>query len=346
MSRITISSSASAGWPGMPSRLDHSPSFMWPPPARAASSQCWARVTPRPPPYSRARRMSRLSCTPVPSSVNRRTPRAAISAIGASRSPARPTVMAPATSTSHRARRPRCWTSRTTLASSMAGSVLGMATTAVYPPRAAAREPVSTVSASSRPGWRRWVWRSTRPGATTHPPASSSVSPDRSGPTATTHPSSITTSARRRPVASITSPPRITRVTPHLRRRRRRSRRLLPDPPAPPAPRPARAACPRPARPEQLEQHRHAHRHPVGHLLGDDRTGQGRHLGGDLDAAVHRAGVHDEGVGRQPGGPLEAEAVAGRVLPQRRHQRLLLAFELHPQQVAHVELGHDVVEVA
>ena len=31
MSRITISSSASAGWPGMPSRLDHSPSCMCPP---------------------------------------------------------------------------------------------------------------------------------------------------------------------------------------------------------------------------------------------------------------------------------------------------------------------------
>ena len=35
MSRITISSSASAGMPGMPSRLDHSPSCMWPPAASA-----------------------------------------------------------------------------------------------------------------------------------------------------------------------------------------------------------------------------------------------------------------------------------------------------------------------
>ena len=38
---------------------------------------------------------------------------------------------------------------------SMAGVVLGMATIAVYPPRAAPRAPVSTVSASSLPGSRR-----------------------------------------------------------------------------------------------------------------------------------------------------------------------------------------------
>ena len=48
MSRSTISSSASAGWPGMPRRLDHAPSCMCPPAASASSSQCWARVTPRP----------------------------------------------------------------------------------------------------------------------------------------------------------------------------------------------------------------------------------------------------------------------------------------------------------
>ena len=63
----------------------------------------------------------------------------------------------------------------------MAGSVFGMATTQVKPPRAAARLPVSTVSASSRPGWRRWACRSTRPGATTQPPASMVASADEVG---------------------------------------------------------------------------------------------------------------------------------------------------------------------
>ncbi len=131
MSRCTMTSSASAGWPGMPSRLDHSPSCMCPPAASAESSQCCARRTPRPLAYSMARRMRRLSCTPVPSSVKMRTPSAAISAIGASCSPARPTVMAPLTATWHSAVAPSDRTSCTIAAESMAGVVLGMATTAV-----------------------------------------------------------------------------------------------------------------------------------------------------------------------------------------------------------------------
>ncbi len=54
--------------------------------------------------------------------------------------PARPTVMAPAdVDVAQRGGRPSSRTSRTTAAQSMAGSVLGMATTAVKPPRAAAR---------------------------------------------------------------------------------------------------------------------------------------------------------------------------------------------------------------
>ena len=48
MSRATIASSAAAGMPGMPSRLDQHPSCMAPPAARRSSSQCWARVTPSP----------------------------------------------------------------------------------------------------------------------------------------------------------------------------------------------------------------------------------------------------------------------------------------------------------
>ena len=78
-----------------------------------------------------ALRMRRASCTPRPSSVKSRTPSAAISPMGASFSPSRPTVMAPATRTSHSASRPRSNTSWTMAAASMAGMVLGIATTAV-----------------------------------------------------------------------------------------------------------------------------------------------------------------------------------------------------------------------
>ena len=85
-SRATMSSSAAAGMPGMPRRLDQAPSCMWPPSARASTSQCWARTTSwaSPVAYSMARRIRRSSCTPLPSSVKRRTPRSASSAIGVS----------------------------------------------------------------------------------------------------------------------------------------------------------------------------------------------------------------------------------------------------------------------
>ena len=96
--------------------------------------------------------MTATSWTPDPSSVKTRTPKAASSPIGARRSPARPMVMAPATATRHMAPSPSDSTSSATAALSTGGSVLGMATTAVNPPRAAARAPVSTVSASSAPG--------------------------------------------------------------------------------------------------------------------------------------------------------------------------------------------------
>ena len=91
----------------------------------------------------------------------------------ASRSPLSPTVTAPTGTTSTS---PASWPSRqtcsTTPAVSATGSVLAIACTAVKPPSAAARLPVSTVSASSRPGSRRWVCRSTRPGSAIRPAAS------------------------------------------------------------------------------------------------------------------------------------------------------------------------------
>ena len=62
---------------------------------------------------------------------------------------------------------------RVTEALSFTGRVLGMGQTAVKPPRAAARVPVSMVSEFSPPGSRRWQCRSMKPGATTSPVASS-----------------------------------------------------------------------------------------------------------------------------------------------------------------------------
>ena len=55
------------------------------------------------------------------------------------------------------------------------GLVLAIAKTAVKPPLAEARLPVSTVSLCSKPGSRRWVCRSTRPGSACRPSASTVV---------------------------------------------------------------------------------------------------------------------------------------------------------------------------
>ena len=82
--------------------------------------------------YSIARRISSGSWTPLPSSVKIRTPAATSSAYGASCSPARPIVMQPAGSTSHSpAASPWARTKSTTPRESWAGSVFGIATTAV-----------------------------------------------------------------------------------------------------------------------------------------------------------------------------------------------------------------------
>ena len=58
---------------------------------------------------------------------------------------------------------------RVTDALSFTGCVLGMQQTAVNPPRAAARVPVSIVSDISWPGSRRWQCKSMNPGATMNP---------------------------------------------------------------------------------------------------------------------------------------------------------------------------------
>ena len=56
-----------------------------------------------------------------------------------------------------------------TVALSFTGSVLGMQQMEVKPPAAAARAPVSMVSACSMPGSRRCTCMSMKPGATTRP---------------------------------------------------------------------------------------------------------------------------------------------------------------------------------
>src|SRR4051794_20389732 len=334
-------SSAAAGQPASPNRAERSPSFIWAPTVSRGSSACWATTPSSALTYSSARRMRAGSATHFPSSEKIRT-RAAESAIApssASRSPRSPTVTAPTGTTSTR---PASWPSRqtcsTTPAVSATGSVLAIACTAVNPPSAAARLPVSTVSVSSRPGSRRWVCRSTRPGSTISPAASTTaaVGTDSDSPIEAITPSLSTRSTgcslyRRAPLIRIVMP------FPPSRSARRSLRSSLAG---------ARCDAHSLARPseEQVEDG-HPDADAVGDLLDDRRAHRIGHLGGDLHAAVHRAGVHDDRVVGQRRHPEGVEAVAAAVLPGAGEERGVHPLGLHPQHHHHVGLGQDGVQV-
>ena len=66
----------------------------------------------------------------------------------------------------------RFLTNSTTSRVAIGGSVLGMQATAVNPPQAAARAPVSMVSLCSWPGSRKWTCMSIQPWETVLPVAS------------------------------------------------------------------------------------------------------------------------------------------------------------------------------
>ena len=95
---------------------------------------------------------------------------------------------------------------------------------------------------------------------------------------------------------------------------------------------------------QQVVQHRHADDEPGAHLVDDERR---RRVGDpriELDAAVHRAGVHDALAGSDA---LGRDPPARRVLAQRRHEARTgeHSLALHAQDVDHVGVGdrRDVV---
>ncbi len=164
-SRSTIATSAAAGMPGSPRRVATAPSFMQPS-ALSVRSSAWTMTgRSRSRAYSSARRITPADMTGRPSSVTQTQPASFNSAMSARASPLLPRVMEPAGRTRAKpASLARAWTNRATDALSQTGLVLGMATTVVTPPAAAARAPVAMVSFPSSPGSRRCTCRSTRPG--------------------------------------------------------------------------------------------------------------------------------------------------------------------------------------
>ncbi len=230
--------SPAPGAPRSPSIVATGPSFMDAPWASVGSSQWSITVRSKAFAYSRARRIMRALAIGRPSSETATQPASRRSPYSASSSPFDPRVMAPMGQTrTAPSRAAASRIARVMPAWSFTGSVFGIAHTAVNPPAAAARVPVAIVSLSSRPGCRKWVWRSMNPGQTTSPLTSIT-----SAPRAATRVSSSATSPstrRRSRSASRERPGSITR--PPLRRRRS----VMP-PPLPPAGGRARPCAPRP----------------------------------------------------------------------------------------------------
>src|SRR5664279_1200040 len=211
-SRATMTVSAMLGQPGSP-RASATPASTCAPGVSSGSCACWARTPPSLAISISASRMTSERETHLPSSENIRTPTAPMPAMSASRWPSSPMVTAPmgTTSTSPTSL-PRRRSYSQISGVSATGTVFGIAHTAPYPPRAAASEPVSIVSAVPGPGSRRCVWGSTSAGRATSPlqstrssvPSGSTISPSRIARSRTPKPStsSPTNSVIRPPLSS------------------------------------------------------------------------------------------------------------------------------------------------
>ena len=190
-----------------------------------------------------------------------------------------------------------------------------MAWTAVKPPARPRGCRSATVSASSRPGSRRWVWRSTRPGSAIRPVGVDDVA------SAGVQAGADAAIVRRRSGRPWTSPPQDRRATDTgscswLLVLRIGGRAWLTAGSLPPSSRYSTAIR-------------------TGTPLATcstivERGGVGD-LGGDLHAAVHRAGVHDDPVLGQLGHALAVQAVAPRVLALGREERGVHPLALHAQ---------------
>ena len=101
-----------------------------------------------------------------------------------------------------------------------------------------------------------------------------------------------------------------------------------------------RAGCGALAAGEQLVEDGHAHDDAGLDLLADHGLRRVDHLGGELDAAVDRAGVHEHLARAQAAA---VDLVLRGVLAQRRDEAVGHALVLHPQRVDDVGLG-EVVE--
>ena len=80
---------------------------------------------------------------------------------------------------------------------------------------------------------------------------------------------------------------------------------------------------------------------PLLDLVGDQRVWAVDHVGRELDAAVHRPGMHQE-LARAEAAAVDLEA--HRVLADRGHEALTHPLVLHAERIDDVRLG-EAVEV-
>ena len=86
-------------------------------------------------------------------------------------------------------------------------------------------------------------------------------------------------------------------------------------------------------------QHRHAHGDAHLHLLADDALHAVGDQRVDLDAAVHRAGMHDDRVGLRPGELFGVEAEEAEIFAHARHVGGVHALALQAQHHHDVGVG-------
>ena len=176
-------------------------------------------------------------------------------------------------------------------------------------------------SAYSRPGSRRWVCRSTKPGSRIWPVASMT--------SASSGIASSGTDVGDLAVGDQHVDAFVLAVAAH---------------PADQNAHALIASCSAPD--QQVEQHRHPDMHTVGNLLQHSGLRRIGHRGRDLHAAQHRAGVQHHRVARQHRLALLGQPVEHRVLARRREESAVHPLGLHPQhqhRVGDRQLGVEVV---
>ena len=93
------------------------------------------------------------------------------------------------------------------------------------------------------------------------------------------------------------------------------------------------------------EEHSHPDCEAVGDLFEDDGAVAVGDLAVNFHAAINRTGMHDHGVGLEPGEALLVQAEHRSVFADAWEERLALAFVLDAEQVDHVGVAQGVINV-